>query len=148
MIAEFARIRRTVLAKDRDLPTLAREVREMRHKMRDHLLKAGEGEFDLKQSPGGMVDIEFIAQYLVLAHACGEPEALTRWSDNVRIFDECVMAGVLALEQAEGLKHAYLEIRNQGHRLNLSEISRKVGDDRLLTERGHVLAVWQQLLGE
>lgn len=40
-----------------------------------------------------MVDIEFIAQYLVLAHACGEPEALTRWSDNVRIFDECVMAG-------------------------------------------------------
>ncbi|MGE6108409.1 bifunctional [glutamate--ammonia ligase]-adenylyl-L-tyrosine phosphorylase/[glutamate--ammonia-ligase] adenylyltransferase [Aeromonas sobria] len=148
VIADFARIRRAVLAKERDLPTLAKEVREMRHKMRDHLLKAGEGEFDLKQSPGGMVDIEFIAQYLVLAHACGEPEALTRWSDNVRIFDECVMAGVLTLEQAEGLKHAYLEIRNQGHRLNLSEISRKVGDDQLLTERGHVLAVWQQLLGE
>lgn len=148
VIAEFARIRRAVLAKERDLPTLAKEVREMRAKMRDHLLKAGEGEFDLKQSPGGMVDIEFIAQYLVLAHACGEPQALTRWSDNVRIFDECVMAGVLTLEQAEGLKQAYLEIRNLGHRLNLSEISRKVGEDQLLTERGHVLAVWQQLLGE
>ncbi|MGY3944978.1 bifunctional [glutamate--ammonia ligase]-adenylyl-L-tyrosine phosphorylase/[glutamate--ammonia-ligase] adenylyltransferase [Aeromonas tecta] len=146
--AEFARVRRAVLARERDLPTLAREVREMRHKMRDHLLKAGEGEFDLKQSPGGMVDIEFIAQYLVLAHASGEPETLTRWSDNVRIFDECVLAGVLSLEQAEGLKQAYLEIRNLGHRLNLSEISRKVGDDQLLTERGHVLAVWQQLLGE
>ena len=51
VIAEFARIRRAVLAKERDLPTLAREVREMRHKMRDHLLKAGAGEFDLKQSP-------------------------------------------------------------------------------------------------
>ncbi|USV57084.1 bifunctional [glutamate--ammonia ligase]-adenylyl-L-tyrosine phosphorylase/[glutamate--ammonia-ligase] adenylyltransferase [Aeromonas encheleia] len=146
--AEFGRVRRAVLAKERDLPTLAKEVREMRHKMRDHLLKAGEGEFDLKQSPGGMVDIEFIAQYLVLAHANGEPDALTRWSDNVRIFDECVLAGVLSLEQAEGLKQAYLEIRNLGHRLNLSEISRKVGDDQLLTERGHVLAVWQQLLGE
>ncbi|MNF56340.1 Glutamate-ammonia-ligase adenylyltransferase [compost metagenome] len=146
--AEFGRVRRAVLAKERDLPTLAREVREMRHKMRDHLLKAGEGEFDLKQSPGGMVDIEFIAQYLVLAHANGEPDALTRWSDNVRIFDECVLAGVLSLEQAEGLKQAYLEIRNLGHRLNLSEISRKVGDDQLLPERGHVLAVWQQLLGE
>lgn len=148
VVADFARIRRDVLAKERDLPTLAREVREMRQKMRDHLLKAGEGEFDLKQSPGGMVDIEFIAQYLVLAHACGEPDALTRWSDNVRIFDECVMAGVLTLEQAEGLKQAYLEIRNLGHRLNLSEISRKVGDDQLPQERGHVLAVWQQLLGE
>ncbi len=148
VIAEFARIRRAVLAKERDLPTLAKEVREMRHKMRDHLLKAGTGEFDLKQSPGGMVDIEFIAQYLVLAHASGEPEPLTRWSDNVRIFDECVMVGVLTLEQAEGLKQAYLEIRNRGHRLNLSEISRKVGDDQLQPERGHVLAVWQQLLGE
>lgn len=148
VVTDFARIRRDVLAKERDLPTLAREVREMRQKMRDHLLKAGEGEFDLKQSPGGMVDIEFIAQYLVLAHACGEPDALTRWSDNVRIFDECVMAGVLTLEQAEGLKQAYLEIRNLGHRLNLSEISRKVGDDQLPQERGHVLAVWQQLLGE
>lgn len=146
--AEFARVRRAVLAKSRDLPTLAKEVREMRQKMRDHLLKAGEGEFDLKQSPGGMVDIEFIAQYLVLAHASGEPDALTRWSDNVRIFDECVLTGVLTLEQAEGLKHAYLEIRNLGHRLNLSEISRKVRDDQLLPERGLVLAVWQQLLGE
>lgn len=148
VVAEFARIRRAVLAKDRDLPTLAKEVREMRQKMRDHLLKAGEGEFDLKQSPGGMVDIEFIAQYLVLAHACGEPDALTRWSDNVRIFDECVMAGVLTLEQAEGLKQAYLEIRNLGHRLNLSEISRKVGDDQLRAERQRVSQVWQRLLGE
>ncbi|WP_349920977.1 bifunctional [glutamate--ammonia ligase]-adenylyl-L-tyrosine phosphorylase/[glutamate--ammonia-ligase] adenylyltransferase [Aeromonas veronii] len=148
VVAEFVRIRRAVLARERDLPTLAREVREMRHKMRDHLLKASEGEFDLKQSPGGMVDIEFIAQYLVLAHASGEPDALTRWSDNVRIFDECVMAGVLTLEQAEGLKHAYLEIRNLGHRLNLSEISRKVSDDQLLPERSLVEAVWQQLLGE
>ncbi|MFC5705999.1 bifunctional [glutamate--ammonia ligase]-adenylyl-L-tyrosine phosphorylase/[glutamate--ammonia-ligase] adenylyltransferase [Aeromonas eucrenophila] len=148
VIAEFARIRRTVLAKERDLSLLAKEVREMRQKMRDHLLKAGEGEFDLKQSPGGMVDIEFIAQYLVLAHANGEPDALTRWSDNVRIFDECVLAGVLSLEQAENLKQAYLEIRNLGHRLNLSEISRKVGDDQLLAERDHVLAVWRQQLGE
>ncbi|MCH7370252.1 bifunctional [glutamate--ammonia ligase]-adenylyl-L-tyrosine phosphorylase/[glutamate--ammonia-ligase] adenylyltransferase [Aeromonas sp. MR16] len=146
--AAFAEVRRAVLARERDLPTLAREVREMRHKMRDHLLKAGEGEFDLKQSPGGMVDIEFIAQYLVLAHANGEPDALTRWSDNVRIFDECVLAGVLSLEQAENLKQAYLEIRNLGHRLNLSEISRKVRDDQLLVERDHVLAVWRQQLGE
>ncbi len=60
---------------------------------------------------------------------------------------EFVMGGI-PLEQTKGLKHAYLEIRNQGHRLNLSEISRKVGDDQLLTERGHVLAVWQLLLGE
>ena len=148
IVAEFSRIRRELLAKKRDLGVLAKEVREMRTKMRGHLLKAPEGEFDLKQSPGGMVDIEFLAQYLVLAHAHSEPRSLTRWSDNVRIFDECVMAGVLSLEQAEGLKHAYLEIRNLGHRLNLSEISRKVKDDQLLAERQLVSQVWQQQLGD
>ena len=41
----------------------------MRDKMRRHLLRGGDGEFDLKQGAGGMVDIEFITQYLVLAHA-------------------------------------------------------------------------------
>lgn len=146
LLAEFARVRREVLARERDPAELAKAVREMRAKMRDHLLKAGEGEFDLKQSPGGMVDIEFIAQYLVLANACEHPQALTRWSDNVRIFDECVMAGVMDLADAEGLKHAYLEIRNLGHRLNLSEVSRRVGDEQLLTERQHVLRLWQQWL--
>ncbi|MGL5596517.1 MAG: bifunctional [glutamate--ammonia ligase]-adenylyl-L-tyrosine phosphorylase/[glutamate--ammonia-ligase] adenylyltransferase, partial [Aeromonas sp.] len=97
---------------------------------------------------GGMVDIEFIAQFLVLAHAYREPDALTRWSDNVRIFDECVLVGVLTLTQATSLKQAYLKIRNLGHRLTLSEISRKVSRDQLQQERGHVLAIWQQLLGQ
>ncbi|MFL9708772.1 hypothetical protein, partial [Aeromonas veronii] len=61
-------------------------------------------------------------------------------------FDECVMTGVLTLEEAEGLKQAYLEIRDLGHRLNLSEISRRVSDDRLTAERHHVLTLWQRLL--
>ncbi|MHA7002845.1 bifunctional [glutamate--ammonia ligase]-adenylyl-L-tyrosine phosphorylase/[glutamate--ammonia-ligase] adenylyltransferase [Aeromonas schubertii] len=146
LLAGFARVRQAVLSRERERALLSKEVREMRAKMRDHLLKAGPGEFDLKQSPGGMVDIEFIAQYLVLAHAAEYPEALTRWSDNVRIFDECVMTGVLTLEEAEGLKQAYLEIRDLGHRLNLSEISRRVSDDRLTAERHHVLTLWQRLL--
>ncbi|MGL5660017.1 MAG: bifunctional [glutamate--ammonia ligase]-adenylyl-L-tyrosine phosphorylase/[glutamate--ammonia-ligase] adenylyltransferase [Aeromonas sp.] len=148
ILAEFEQIRRQVLATHRDLPTLACEVRKMRHKMRDHLLQANPALFDLKQSPGGMVDIEFIAQFLVLAHAYREPDALTRWSDNVRIFDECVLVGVLTLAQATSLKQAYLKIRNLGHRLTLSEISRKVSGDQLQQERGHVLAIWQQLLGQ
>lgn len=144
--AEFARIRKEVLAQARDHNELAKAVREMRQKMQDHLLKVQTGGFDLKQSSGGMVDIEFIAQYLVLAFANAEPDALTRWSDNVRIFDECVLAGVLEQNQAQGLKKAYLEIRNLGHRLNLSEISRKVSADQLKNERSLVCQVWQQLL--
>ena len=60
---------------------------------------------------------------------------------------EFVMGGI-PQEQAKGLTHAYQEIRHPGHHRNLPEISRKVGDYQLLTERGHVLEVWQLLLGE
>ncbi|MGL5287218.1 MAG: bifunctional [glutamate--ammonia ligase]-adenylyl-L-tyrosine phosphorylase/[glutamate--ammonia-ligase] adenylyltransferase [Aeromonas sp.] len=146
LLADFARVRREVLSRERDLAELGRQVCEMRAKMRDHLNKAGAGEFDLKQSPGGMVDIEFIAQYLVLAYAAEHPDALTLWSDNVRIFDECVMTGVLTLAEAEGLKHAYVQIRDLGHRLKLSELSRRVADDELPAERAHVTKMWRQLL--
>ena len=87
-----------------------------------------------------MTDIEFIAQFLVLAHAADHPDSLTRWSDNVRIFDECVLAGLLEPAAAEGLKSAYLAIRDLSHRCTLSGESRLVAADQLLEERARVSA--------
>ena len=81
LAVKFSRIRACDIGKPRDKTELQKAVREMRQKMRDHLLKASDGMFDSKQSPGGIVDIEFIAQYLVLANAHEYPE-LTIWSDN------------------------------------------------------------------
>lgn len=147
IVGEFNRIRREVLSRQRDTATLRGEVVEMRAKMRQHLLRGTAEQFDLKQGAGGMTDIEFMAQFLVLAHAGANPERLTRWSDNVRIFDECVLCDLLSLEEAERLKKSYLAIRDRAHRCTLSGLTRIVEGSELVAERQWVSALWQRLLG-
>ena len=143
--AEFNRIRQAVLSRHREA-ALREEVVAMRDKMRAHLLRGTAEQFDLKQGAGGMTDIEFMAQYLVLAHAEAHPAELTRWSDNVRIFDECVLCSLLSQEEAKQLKQAYLAIRDMAHRCTLSGQSRIVDGNELVAERGWVSALWQRLL--
>lgn len=146
----FAAERETVLAKSRDLVELRREVVEMRDKMRGHLSseapgKKGQG-FDLKQDRGGIVDIEFMVQYAVLAWAHESPE-LTRYPDNVRILEGLANRGLLPSDAAAGLRDAYLQYRARGHRLALSQSVAKVANDEFLMERALVEYWWTQLLG-
>ena len=73
------------LSKKRDLTKLKTEVSEMREKMRKHLDKSADELIDIKQGEGGLVDIEFLAQYLVLAHS-NEHHSLMEHCNNVSIF--------------------------------------------------------------
>ena len=66
---EFARIRQSVLAVPRDAARICTDVVEMREKMRTHLASRDESKINLKQDPGGMVDIEFTTQAGVLLKA-------------------------------------------------------------------------------
>ncbi len=84
LTSQFDAVRRTIMTTARDGKTLQTEVREMREKMRAHLGNKYRDRFDIKADEGGITDIEFIAQYLVLRYAHEKPK-LTRWSDNVRI---------------------------------------------------------------
>lgn len=93
-----------------------------------------------------MINIEFIAQFLVLAYAHQYPQALTHWSDNVRIFDACAEVGLIAIATAEQLKSAYVAIRDRAHRCTLSGQSRIIPDNELMSERQFVQAMWQQLV--
>ena len=115
----FADIRSQVLQLPRDQQQLCNDVRNMRQKMRDHLLKAPADMFDLKQSRGGITDIEFIAQYLVLANAHAYPE-LCVWSDNVRIFEVLADLELLPTMTAQLLTQVYCELRDDNHRLTLA----------------------------
>lgn len=142
----FIGIRQQVLSQARDKAALAAEVLKMRDRMRDHLIKGKDEEFDLKQSPGGLVDIEFLTQYLVLAFGHDHAKALTRWSDNIRILDATVAVGLLAEQEAERLKNAYCAIRNRGHRLSLLDEPGRVPDTELCTEREWVVESWQKWL--
>jgi glutamate-ammonia-ligase adenylyltransferase len=141
----FTTIREEVLSLPRDINTLRSDVSAMRTKMRDHLNRAEPDQFDLKQSEGGMVDIEFIAQFLVLAHAHQFPALLTKWSDNLRIFESCQEAGLLTPEQTKQLIDAYCHIRDAGHRLSLGKATRVVSATQFVEERQAVTTIWKTL---
>ena len=141
----FAEVRQTTLMQTRKSETLRREVVEMREKMRAHLGSKKVGMFGLKQDQGGITDIEFIAQYLVLQHA-GSERALTRWSDNVRIFDTMAECGILGLAEVQALKQAYCQMRDEIHRLNLLGLPAYVADDQFVAERQIVQQIWSQCL--
>jgi glutamate-ammonia-ligase adenylyltransferase len=147
----FNEERHAVLARARNNAELRQEVREMRDKMRAHLSseapgKKGQG-FDLKQDRGGIVDIEFMVQYGVLAWAHESPE-LTRYPDNVRILEGLATRGLLSMDAATGLRDAYLQYRARGHRLALSHREAKINDDEFRSERALVMHWWNELLGE
>lgn len=142
----FARVRAEVLERPREPATLRREVVEMRDKMRRHLGGKTEPDtFDLKHDPGGMVDIEFLCQYAVLAMAHDVP-ALLEWSDNMRILDTLEASGRLSANEAEGLRAAYLALRSAAHRASLTDRPARADAAAFAEHRRAVLAVWQQLL--
>ncbi len=142
---DFYRIRRNVLSRHREREALRNAVEEMRIKMQSHLVRTSDDEFDLKQSPGGMIDIEFLAQYLVLAYAEQYPEELTKWSDNVRIFDSCVECGILLPQTASALKQAYINIRNEAHKCRLKGEECIVNRETVSSDCDFVHRIWHEI---
>ncbi|SMY17841.1 bifunctional [glutamate--ammonia ligase]-adenylyl-L-tyrosine phosphorylase/[glutamate--ammonia-ligase] adenylyltransferase [Photobacterium aquimaris] len=143
--AAFSEVRQYVLTVERDQAQLANDVVTMRDKMRAHLGKKKVGMFGLKQDQGGITDIEFLAQYLVLAYAHQQP-ALTRWSDNIRIFESLAVNGIIDSITAEQLQQAYCDMRNAIHRLSLLGLPAYVEQQQFVDERHTVAQVWQQWL--
>ena len=143
--SRFDEIRRTILMTPRDGEKLQTEVREMREKMRAHLGNKHRERFDLKADAGGITDIEFIAQYLVLGHAHQKPK-LTRWSDNVRILELLAQNDIMDEQEAQALTHAYTTLRDALHHLALQEQPGHVPETEFAEERGQVSASWQKWL--
>ncbi|GAC1369474.1 MAG: bifunctional [glutamate--ammonia ligase]-adenylyl-L-tyrosine phosphorylase/[glutamate--ammonia-ligase] adenylyltransferase [Aquirhabdus sp.] len=146
---EFEKIRLNILTLPRDEEVVRTEVSAMRKKMQDHLGSSKtlqeNGFFHLKQDAGGIVDIEFMAQYGVLAWANAEP-ALARYSDNVRILDALATSGRLSRVDANALTDAYLRERFESHRLALAHQPLQVLAADWLDIRTTVRALWQQLI--
>ncbi|HCG7752638.1 TPA: bifunctional [glutamate--ammonia ligase]-adenylyl-L-tyrosine phosphorylase/[glutamate--ammonia-ligase] adenylyltransferase [Vibrio parahaemolyticus] len=139
----FHNTRHNVLCKPRDEQTLKKEVVEMREKMRDHLGGKKPGRFMIKQDVGGITDIEFLAQYLVLNYSHEKPK-LTRWCDNVRIYETLIAQGVMEEDQAMQLIRAYTTMRNEIHHRNLLNLDADVVEDKFVAEREWVKQAWNQ----
>jgi glutamate-ammonia-ligase adenylyltransferase len=127
--------------------TLRDEVMNMRNKMRKELNKSTAEQFDIKQGEGGVIDIEFLVQYLVLLNA-PEHLALLEYSDNIRQLDALCDAGILSAADTEGLADAYRLYRSRMHQLSLAGESRLAGADEFTDERALAAGLWQEHLGE
>lgn len=144
---QFIQTRHETLCMPRDPHTLQQQVRDMRLKMHQHLGSHQANEFDLKADPGGITDIEFIAQYLVLRFA-KENNVLTRWSDNVRIFELMAQYSFMPEDEANALTQAYVTMRNELHHLALQSLPSRVEMTQFTQQREQVLASWQKWLEE
>ncbi|GAB2874322.1 bifunctional [glutamate--ammonia ligase]-adenylyl-L-tyrosine phosphorylase/[glutamate--ammonia-ligase] adenylyltransferase [Microbulbifer echini] len=143
---DFQALRLRLLCEPRNEGKLREEVIAMRNKMRTHLDKSNDQNFDLKHGPGGIVDIEFLVQYAALAWAQTAP-SIVRYTDNIRILESLNDAGLMPAKQVGHLIDAYKAYRSEGHRLALQHLPGTVSDDRFTAERKTVLTNWQQLLG-
>lgn len=148
--ARFCDIRRRVLALPRTLDDVRSNVTHMRLKMQTHLgtpiTAQVAGKFQLKQDAGGIVDIEFLAQFAVLAYS-HEHLSLTKWSDNVRIFEEVALLNIWSKQVCQDLTDAYLRLRAAIHQLALSEQSLLVDEANWAETRALVQDQWQHLMG-
>ncbi|MEE4608912.1 MAG: bifunctional [glutamate--ammonia ligase]-adenylyl-L-tyrosine phosphorylase/[glutamate--ammonia-ligase] adenylyltransferase, partial [Desulfobacteraceae bacterium] len=141
----FAAIRTEVLQTPRDGERLRDEVRRMRERMRSEHLAPEPGIFDLRQERGGIVDIEFLVQYLVLLESHRHP-SLVRWTDNVRLLQTLIQTGILDEERAFMLREAYLIFRAKAHQLSLREQPARVPEKRFAALRHRVRRVWQEIM--
>lgn len=114
---KFEALRKAVLVMPRDEVALKEQVLDMRNKMKD-AYRYVNGRFDLKKSLGGMIDIEFIVQYLVLAHAKHYP-ALIENCGNIKLLERCAQYGLIPVELSQKTADAYVELRRQQHALRL-----------------------------
>lgn len=143
--AGFDAIRREVLCRPRDTAELRKEVITMRQKMWESLGSKSESVFNLKKDPGGITDIEFMVQFLILAHAHEHPE-LVVWSDNIRQLESLQQVGILSAEQADTLADAYRTLRDRIHELSLQEQDAKVEASQFAREREYVRQMWVELV--
>ncbi|WP_409423895.1 bifunctional [glutamate--ammonia ligase]-adenylyl-L-tyrosine phosphorylase/[glutamate--ammonia-ligase] adenylyltransferase [Pseudoalteromonas sp. RW-H-Ap-1] len=144
LVTRFAQIRAEILCQKRDVELLKTDVIKMREKMREHLAKGNTQQFDLKQDVGGMADIEFITQYLVLKYA-HEFNHLCDNSDNVRILTDAAKIGCITDTQKQQLIKAYIDYRSRYHVLSLDQQGRCVKREDFSKDINNVTAVWKAI---
>ena len=145
VIAAFNALREQVLQRPREGGKLREEVVSMRARMRAELDHSAPDQFDLKQGLGGIADIEFMVQYMVLGWAQVCPK-LTVYSDNIRILESAVAYGLLSAEQGGMLMDIYRRLRSQVHRRALQEQDAVVDNTLFTEERRKVNEIWQYVM--
>ncbi|RZL92183.1 MAG: bifunctional [glutamate--ammonia ligase]-adenylyl-L-tyrosine phosphorylase/[glutamate--ammonia-ligase] adenylyltransferase [Variovorax sp.] len=141
----FDRVREAVITAPRDRAALKAEIVAMRQKVSAaRPVKAD--RFDVKHSPGGMVDAEFAVQFLVLSEAKVHPELIPNVG-NIALLLRAEEAGLLPVGVGRDAAAAYRELRRVQHRARLNEEPTQVPMSSLVAEREAMLALWKVVFG-
>lgn len=143
---EFERIRKDTLIGRVRRDKLREDVVSMRQRMRTELDRSTGDGFDLKHGRGGIGDIEFLVQYLVLDKAEEHPDVIF-YSDNIRQLDALTAEGCLDQGTGDALQDAYRDYRLRQHHLVLDDRPPLVDADELVEQRAFVAKTWDEWLG-
>lgn len=144
--ARFEKIREDILVSPRDAAALRQEVLAMREKINAGHPNTSD-RFDLKHDRGGMVDVEFVTQYLVLCHAGTHPQ-LVRNLGNIALLRLAGEAGLISPELASRAGDAYRTLRRVQHQLRMQGVEKaRVAPEQLQAERTAVRELWTAVLG-
>ena len=138
---QFDTIRQAVITAPRDPAALRAEIIAMREKVRA-ARPVPSGRFDVKHSPGGMVDVEFAVQFLVLSRSANHPELIPNVG-NIALLQRAEAAGLLDAGVGDAAARAYRELRRVQHKARLDEAPTQVAPAVLAAEREAVLALWR-----
>ncbi len=142
--SRFDAVRHAVIGAPRDPVSLKAEIVAMRERVREgHPVKAD--RFDVKHSPGGMVDAEFVVQYLVLLHTAAYPQ-LADNVGNIALLQRAEAAALLPEGMGLAAANAYRELRRVQHRARLNEEPTDVSLEHLVAEREAVLSLWHWVM--
>lgn len=141
----FEQIRCEVLRQPRDPAKLRTDVLAMRKKMRDAHSDKSE-RFELKHDAGGLVDVEFLIQYLILGHAHQHPE-LTGNLGNIALLRVAGELGLIPADLAAQCGDTYRLFRRLQHRQRLNGRPSSVNPDEIKGAREPVIALWQRVFG-
>ncbi len=143
---KFSATRLHILSLARDMACLQNDVIAMRQKMRTHLDTSKHDDFDIKQGRGGLVDIEFLVQFLVLAHSYRYPQ-IAKFSDNLRILTALEQVNIISHDEQLLLSETYCQLRDFGHRSALQKQRLIISDElKALTQK--VAQLYQKYLAE
>ena len=144
--ARFDAVREAVVTAERDDAALKREIVAMRDKVRA-ARPVRAGRFDLKHSPGAMVDAEFAVQFLVLSASAQHRELIPNLG-NITLMRLAEDAGLLPAGVGRAAGDAYRVLRRLQHEARLDERPTWVEAGQLKTEHDAILALWQYTLGD
>ncbi|MDR4518051.1 MAG: bifunctional [glutamate--ammonia ligase]-adenylyl-L-tyrosine phosphorylase/[glutamate--ammonia-ligase] adenylyltransferase [Nitrosomonas sp.] len=156
----FENTRKEILCQQRDLIQLKQDILSMREKMHDAHPNSST-QFDIKHDRGGIIDVEFIVQYLVLGYSSKYPE-LTGNIGNIALLKLAAELSLISKQNAEKTRSAYREFRRIQHRQRLNSDSDLSGttttddifqslthkeSEQLNHDRIAVIALWEEVFG-